>query len=47
MTKAAVDVPLKIKENGLSFLAKTLRSMRIQSSEDKTEEQHATAGAIL
>jgi hypothetical protein len=47
MTKAAVDVPVKIKENGLSFLAKTLRSMRIQSSEDKTEEQHATAGAIL
>ena len=47
MTKAAVDVPVKIKENGLSFLAKTLRSMKIQSSEDKTDEQHATAGAIL
>jgi hypothetical protein len=47
MTKAAVDVPEKIKENGLSFLAKTLRSMKIQSSEDKTDEQHATAGAIL
>jgi hypothetical protein len=47
MTKAAVDVPEKIKENGLSFLAKTLRSMKIQSSEDKTEVQHAKAGAIL
>ena len=47
MTKAAVDVPEKIKDNGLSFLAKTLRSMKIQSGEDKTEVQHASAGAIL
>lgn len=47
MTKAAVDVPEKIKDNGLSFLAKTLRSMKIQSSEDRTDTQHATAGAIL
>ena len=47
MTKAAVDVPEKIKENGLSFLAKTLRSMKIQSSDDKTHEQHVSAGAVL
>ena len=47
MTKAAVDVPAKIKENGLSFLAKTLRSMKIQSSEEKTDVQHVSAGAVL
>ena len=47
MTKAAVDVPEKIKENGLSFLANTLRKMKIQSSEDKTQEEHASAGAVL
>jgi len=41
MTKAAVEVPEKLKENGLSFLSKTLRSMKIQSSEDRTDGQHA------
>ena len=47
MTKAAVDVPTKIKENGLSFLANTLRSMKIESTEEKTEVQHVSAGAVL
>lgn len=47
MTKAAVSVPEKIKDDGLSFLAKTLRSMKIKNSEDKVDEQHASSGAVL
>lgn len=45
MTKAAIAVPDKVKDDGLSFLAKTLRSMKIKSSENQHGDP--TPGAVL
>ncbi|CAM3418963.1 hypothetical protein FLLO111716_09145 [Flavobacterium longum] len=45
MTKAAIAVPDKVKDDGLSFFAKTLRAMKIKSSEDQHDDP--TSGAVL